>query len=129
MKNNRISEVYRILRIQYPPEQSITKTLPRKIFIDLSGIYKYPNNSFCYYKAESYKAEGIKNRKTVYIKEELPCNEKGQIDDVDVLYLMDGLFPNNKFMGSVRIDYADVTSEKKKSIRKEKLKKIYKSEN
>lgn len=58
----------------------------------------------------------------------LPCNDKGQIDDVDVLYLMDSLFPNNKFMGRVRIDYADVTSEKKKSIRKEKLLKIFNEE-
>lgn len=31
-------------------------------------------------------------------------------------------------MGRVRIDYADVTSEKKKSIRKEKLLKIFNEE-
>ena len=42
---------------------------------------------------------------------------------------MDALFPNNKFMGYIQIDYADITSEKKKSICKEKLGKIYKSEN
>lgn len=58
-EDNRISEVYYTLRIQYPPEQKVTKTLPNKIYIDLAGIYNYPDSRFCYYKAESYKAEGI----------------------------------------------------------------------
>ncbi|MCX6244634.1 MAG: hypothetical protein NTU98_08000 [Bacteroidetes bacterium] len=129
MENKRISEVYLTLRIQYPPEQKVTQTLPSKIHIDLVGIYKYPDNQFYYYKTESYKAEGIKNRKKIIINEKLSCSEEGQIDSVDVIYLMDGLFPHNKFMGACRIDYKDVTSEKKRSIRKEKLEKIYKSEN
>jgi hypothetical protein len=99
------------------------ENIPRDISFELAGVFKSGNCH--YYSVDSYSDLSDPDAKTMinHIQE---CDQDGYFDTSDFLYLVKEIFLPNQLKPNLIIpSIHDVTVEKRKEIRKMKLRKLF----
>lgn len=121
MLKNQIFEKY--LRVDVFNLDWKDENIPRDLSFELAGVFKSGNCH--YYSVDSYSDMNDPGAKTMINKIQ-ECDQDGTFDRSEFLYLVKEIFmPDQLLPNFINLGIHDITVEKRKEIRKMKLRKLF----